>query len=63
MTGIQFVTNENGKKIAVQIDLKRFGEIWIDFYDNLIAQKRAKEPREPLESVKALLKKQHKLHV
>jgi len=27
MEGIHFVTNEKGKRVAVQIDLKRYGEI------------------------------------
>ncbi len=62
MTGIQFVTNEKGKKVAVQIDLKRFSEIWGDFYDNLLMRKRAKEPRESLESVRQLLQNKHKLN-
>jgi len=55
MDGIQYVTNEKGQKVAVQINLKMFGELWEDFYDNLLMQKRAKEPRESLESVKRRL--------
>ncbi len=31
MTGIQFVTDEKGHKIAVQIDLKTHGAILEDF--------------------------------
>jgi len=62
MQGIQFVTNEKGQKVAVQINLKKFGELWDDFYDNLLARQRAKEPRESLESVKERLKKQGNLH-
>jgi hypothetical protein len=31
MIGIQFVTNEKGQKLAVQIDLKRYGTILEDF--------------------------------
>ena len=62
MTGIQFVTNEKGKKVAVQIDLKKFSEIWSDFYDNLLMKKRAKEPRKSFESVRQLLQKKHKLY-
>ena len=48
MEGIQYVTNEKGEKVAVQISLKKFGEIWEDFYDNLLAKRRTKEPRESL---------------
>jgi hypothetical protein len=61
MEGIQFVTNEKGQKIAVQFNLKKFGEIWDDFHDNLLARQRAKEPRESLASVKEKLIKQGKL--
>lgn len=52
MEGIQYVTNGKGQKIAVQIDLKDFGELWEDFYDNILFHRRSKEPRESLESVK-----------
>lgn len=59
--GIQFVTNAAGEKVAVQIDLKQYGELWEDFYDIIIARKRAKEPRESLESVREALKQMGKL--
>lgn len=62
MEGIQFVTNDKGKRVAVQIDLRKHGELWEDLYDNLTAQKRAKEPRETLDAVKSLLLRQGKLH-
>lgn len=62
MEGIQYVTNEKGEKVAVQISLKKFGELWEDFYDNLLAKGRAKEPRETLKSVKERLRKQGKLN-
>jgi len=35
-----FVTNEKGKKIAVQIDLDRYDDLWEDFYDQLVAEQR-----------------------
>lgn len=44
MKGIQFVTDTEGHKIAVQLDLKEWGEVWEDIYDNLIAAARADEP-------------------
>lgn len=59
--GIQFVTNAAGEKIAVLIDLKQYGELWEDFYDIIIARKRAEEPRESLESVREALKQLGKL--
>ena len=62
MEGIRYVTDENGEKVAVQISLKKFGEVWEDFYDNLLAVRRSKEPRESLESVRSRLKKQGKLN-
>ena len=57
MQGINYVTNEEGKRIAVMIDLKKYGELWEDFYDGLTAKKREKEPRESLESVKKVFSK------
>jgi hypothetical protein len=61
MEGIQFVTDDKGRKTAVLIDLKKFGELWEDFYDALIARQRADEPRESLEVVREKLRQQGKL--
>jgi hypothetical protein len=55
LEGIQFVTNAEGEQTAVLIDLKRYGELWEDFYDTLIAHQRDDEPRESLESVRETL--------
>jgi hypothetical protein len=45
MTGIQFVTDEKGRRMAVQIDLKKHGAVWQDFltasFPNRAAKKRA----------------------
>jgi hypothetical protein len=60
--GIQFVTNSAGKKVAVLIDLEKYGELWEDFYDAIITRQRASEPRESLESVREALKQQGKLN-
>jgi hypothetical protein len=62
MKGIQFVTDETGRKTAVLIDLKKYGELWEDIYDSLLARQRANEPRESLEAVKRRLQKQGKLN-
>jgi hypothetical protein len=62
MEGIQFVTNEKGQKVAVLIDLRKYGELWEDMYDSLIARLRADEPRESMASVEKRLRKQGKLH-
>ena len=63
MRGINYVTNEEGNRVAVQIDLKKYGDLWEDFFDVLTARKRENEPRESLAAVKALLKKKGKLDV
>ncbi len=62
MSGINYVTNENGERVAVLIDLKKYGELWEDFSDILIAKQREKELRESLTSVKEMLKKKGKLN-
>jgi hypothetical protein len=43
MTGIQFVTDDKGRKTAVLIDLKKHGQVWEDFYEGLIAESRREE--------------------
>ena len=53
MTGIQFVTDDKGRKVAVQIDLKKYGALLEDFWDGLISQSRRHEKRIPLEKIKA----------
>ena len=62
MEGIQYLTNKKGERVAVQIDLKKHGDLWEDVYDSLIARSRDKEPRETLSSVKKRLVKQKKLN-
>ena len=62
MQGINYVTNEDGKRVAVLIDLKKNGELWEDFYDGLTAKTRQKEPRQSLESVKKSLIEKGKLN-
>ncbi len=47
MSGIQFLTDEKGRKVAVQIDLRKHGALWEDFYDGLISQQRRKEKGSP----------------
>lgn len=44
MKGIQFVLNDRGKRTAVIIDLKVWGEVWEDIYDSMVAYKRRNEP-------------------
>lgn len=52
MKGVEFIVDDEGKKKAVLIDLKKHGEIWEDFYDTLLVKERESEPRESLEEVK-----------
>jgi len=53
MTGIQFVTDDRGRRVAVQIDLKKHGVIWRDFWDGLISESRRKEKGIPYEEFRA----------
>lgn len=55
MTGIQYVTDEKGRKVAVQIDLKKHRELWEDIQDVLISRSRRNEKRIPLDKVKGAL--------
>ncbi len=61
MTGIQYVTDEKGRKVAVQIDLKIYGAIWEDFWGGLVSESRRKERGIPLEKIKADLVKRGRL--
>ena len=61
MKGINYVTDDKNKKVAVQIDLKKYGDLWEDFYDNMIAELRKDEEKIPLEDVIKELKKHGKL--
>ncbi len=61
MEGIHFVTNAKGKKIAVQIDLDRYGELWEDVYDQLLVEQRRHEKRESFSAVEKRLIKAGKL--
>lgn len=53
MTGIQFVTDEKGRKVAVQINLKKYGAVLEDFWDGLISESRRKEKGIPYEEYRA----------
>ncbi len=54
--GVQFVTDIEGHKVAVLLDLKEWGELWEDIYDNMLADERAGEPSLSLEEFEAELK-------
>ena len=53
MTGIQYVTDEKGRKVGVLIDLKKHGAIWEDFWDGFVSDTRRKEKSVPYEQYRA----------
>jgi len=61
MTGIQFVTDEKGEKVAVLIDLKKPGARLQDLWDGLVSESCRKEKGIPLAKVKADLVKRGRL--
>jgi hypothetical protein len=60
MKGVQFLIDEEGRKTAVLIDLKKHAALWEDFCDCTLAQSREREPRETLESVEKRLRSSRK---
>lgn len=52
MTGVKFVVDDKGRRTAVQLDLDKWGELWEDLYDSLIAASRATESRTSWSKVK-----------
>jgi hypothetical protein len=61
MTGVHYLTDEKGRKLAVQIDLTKHRGLWEDIQDVLVSRSRKHEKRIPLEKVKAGLIKSGKL--
>jgi hypothetical protein len=53
MSGIQFVTDEKGRKVAVLIDLKKHGAVLEDFWDGLVSESRRNEKSIPYEQYRA----------
>jgi hypothetical protein len=51
MDGILYLIDDSNKKRYVQIDLEKYGEIWEDFYDLIIANSRENEPTITLEEL------------
>lgn len=43
MGGVQYVTDDKGRKTAVLIDLKKHGAIWEDFWDGFVSESRRRE--------------------
>ena len=61
MSGIQFVTDEKGRRVAVLIDLKKHRQLWEDIEDLFVSRSRRHEKRIPFEKVKASLIRNGKL--
>ena len=61
MTGIQFVTDSRGRRVAVQLDLRKHKALWEDLQDVLVSQSRQHEKSIPLAKVKAALIKRGRL--
>ena len=43
MKGVHFVTDSDGKAVAVQIDIEQWGELWEDMYDRMLIEQRKDE--------------------
>lgn len=56
--GILYLTDEQGQKVAVQIDLSIWGELWEDFLDTITAKEREDEPRSTLEDFEKELRQE-----
>ncbi len=55
MDGIFYLTDEENKKKFVQIDLDKYGDIWYEFQDILIAESRKNDKKISLQEVKRML--------
>ena len=62
MGGIQFLTDEKGRKTAAVIDLKVHKALWEDIHDVLVSKARRHEKGVSLDKVKAGLIASGKLH-
>jgi hypothetical protein len=61
MTGIQYVSDEKGRKVAVQINLRTHNKLWEDFHDVLVAESRNREKSIPIAEVRAKLAERRKI--
>jgi hypothetical protein len=55
MDGIHYISDDQGRKVAVQIDLREHAALWEEIEDVLISESRRSEPGIPLEEVEAKL--------
>ena len=61
MTGIQYVTDQKGERVAVQLDLRLHADLWEEIEDLLLSESRHDEKSIPLEQVEAKLIQRGKL--
>jgi len=54
MEGLSYIVDEKGRKRAVVVDLDRYGELWEDIYDAMIAEARAGEDRLSWDAVRTV---------
>ena len=53
MKGVQFVTDDTGKRTAVLISLAEWGNVWEDVYDIMVSESRKGEATVAWEELKA----------
>ena len=51
MRGIQYVTDDSGRRTAVLISLEEWGDAWEDIQDILVLEARRDEPTVSLDEV------------
>ncbi len=59
--GVSYLTDENGRRLAAQLDLETYGEQLEDFFDELAVQDAQEDESVPLEKAREYLVKQGKL--
>lgn len=57
MKGVQYLTDMKGQPVAVQIDLRKYGSLWQEFCDVIVAETRRLEPHDSWENAKKRLAK------
>lgn len=60
MTGIQYVTDQKGERVAVQLDLRLHAGLWEEIEDVLVSESRRDEENIPLDQIEAKLIKRGK---
>jgi len=61
MEGIKYLVDEKNNKVAVQIDLEKYGELVEELLDVIEAEERKDDETITLEELKEELKKEGKL--